>query len=180
MVSLDAVLGWVSILDIEHLMTPLQFLMRKIPVGHPLESATFVEIALQIIEEDPQAKSHLVLRRYGSLSASPRTQRGPNMVSMKNISRSMGTSRKRVVLPVDPSHVALPTAESPPPLQLLPLHKPLRSIFSNKERQWFLEGSARVLFTTEFVVLVEYFEVIVPFIYSKLIGCILKMQRSFV
>jgi hypothetical protein len=46
-------------------------------------------------------------------------------------------------------------------------HKPLKKIFSNKERQWFLESSAHVLFTTEFGILVENTEVIVPFIYSE-------------
>ncbi|KAG6577857.1 uncharacterized protein IUM83_16737 [Phytophthora cinnamomi] len=38
-------------------------------------------------------------------------------------------------------------------------------LVSNKERQWFLERSARTLFTTEFVILVLYTKVIIPLIY---------------
>ncbi|EEY62794.1 uncharacterized protein PITG_15213 [Phytophthora infestans T30-4] len=94
-------------------MVALDALLAWIPAGHPLKNASFIEIAIQITDEDPQARDRL-------------------------------------------AH----------PLELIPTQKSLATIFTAKERQRFLQHSARVLFTTEFVILVEYTEVIVPFIYS--------------
>lgn len=74
------------------------------------------------------------------------------------------------MLPVDLPASTLPTAPEvkPSTLHLAPVQEDsLNTVFSPKERQRFVEQSARVLFTTEFVILVEYTEVIVPFIYSE-------------
>ncbi|KAF4315712.1 hypothetical protein BBJ29_008787 [Phytophthora kernoviae] len=42
----------------------------------------------------------------------------------------------------------------------------LETIFSRKERAVFLQKSMRVLFITEYLMLVEYVEVVLPFVYS--------------
>ncbi|KAE8967198.1 hypothetical protein PF005_g27207 [Phytophthora fragariae] len=41
----------------------------------------------------------------------------------------------------------------------------LESIFSRRERATFIRESARVLFLTEYLVLVEYVEVVLPIVY---------------
>ncbi|EEY57181.1 uncharacterized protein PITG_11001 [Phytophthora infestans T30-4] len=105
MIGLDIVQAWVSISDIGNLMKYIRRVQRKIPVDHPLKSASFIEIAQQIIKDDSQAKAHLSLHHYSSA------------------------------------------------LTIL------------KERRLFVQRTAQVLFTTEFVILVEYTEVIVPFIF---------------
>ncbi|KAL3671964.1 hypothetical protein V7S43_002631 [Phytophthora oleae] len=183
MVALDALLGWVSISDIFDLVKDVLRLQRKIPAGHPLKSASFIEVALQIIEEDPPAGELLALRRYSSTAIVVKRGSGPNMTGIPS-SASLSTSRQtpaelpcrnkdyppscRQIVPVDVPVSALPTVPvvKTGSLVLVPVNKSLKSIFSPKERQHFLHMSARVLFTTEFVILVEYTEVIVPFIYS--------------
>jgi hypothetical protein len=179
MVALDAVLAWVSLSDITNLIKDVLRLRRKIPAGHPLKNTSFIEIALQIIEEDPTASERLKIRRYsstttvvsrssglpvegvarlGSITTSSSAQRGVVTTSRHSHPGSLSTSRQ--VLPVDLDTSSIPTApEAKAPTSL-------ESIFSPKERQCFLEKSARALFTTEFVILVEYTEVIVPFIFS--------------
>ncbi|KAK1930047.1 hypothetical protein P3T76_014544 [Phytophthora citrophthora] len=162
MIMLDAVLGLISISDIVHFMTTISFLRRKIPPGHTLESASFIQLALLIVGEDPKARERIVLRR----PSVKRTTRGPSMLNFRSLESK---SKNRQILPVDPPQLLIPTAEpliKPTSLELKAPGKSLKDIFSHKERQWLLERSARVLFTTEFVILVEYTEVVVPFIYS--------------
>lgn len=169
MIALDALLGWVSISDISDLVKDVLRLRRKIPAGHPLKTASFIEITLQIIEEDPHARDRLVMRRYSSSAMVVRRWSGPSMSYMTAHLQSGSSSTSRQVLPVD---LPNPTLHTTPEvktasLRLAPVQKSLGSIFSPKERQRFLQQSARVLFTTEFVILVEYTEVIVLFIYSE-------------
>ncbi|GMF21489.1 unnamed protein product [Phytophthora lilii] len=164
MVALDALLGWVSISDITYLTRDVLRLRRKISANHPLKNASFIEVALQIIEEDPSAGERLAMRRYSSTAVLVSRTSGQAMASAAAPPPQPGSLlTSRQVLPVD-----MPTSIAPEAsLQLAPVQKAIGNIFSPKERQRFLERSARVLFTTEFVILVEYTEVIVPFIYSK-------------
>ncbi|OWY95126.1 hypothetical protein PHMEG_00034952 [Phytophthora megakarya] len=66
---LNALYFWVSISDIGHIVKYIRTLQRKIPARHPLEPASFIEIAQRIISEDSQAKAHLSLRRYSTTLA---------------------------------------------------------------------------------------------------------------
>ncbi|KAE9346075.1 hypothetical protein PR003_g7607 [Phytophthora rubi] len=74
------------------------------------------------------------------------------------------------ILPVDTTGAPLPVAEVE---TFTPLHHDestqrcgvLEDVFSPRERRLFVQRTAQVLFTTEFVILVEYTEVIVPFIF---------------
>ncbi|KAG2829840.1 hypothetical protein JG687_00016302 [Phytophthora cactorum] len=50
----------------------------------------------------------------------------------------------------------------------------MKDVFSPRERRLFVQRTAQVLFTTEFVILVEYTEVIVPFIICM---CTLAMYQ---
>ncbi|KAG3152077.1 hypothetical protein PI126_g10683 [Phytophthora idaei] len=171
MVALDAVLAWVSISDIQHFMKTIFVLRRKIPAKHQLKNASFIEIAIQIIDEDPQARERLALRQY-SLAHAVRRSIGTSTILVGGplaTETNERSSTSRRVLPTDPPDlseaVATATARNPS-LKLANAQKSLDKIFSGKERQRFLQYSARVLFTTEFIILVEYTEVIVPFIYS--------------
>ncbi|KAG7394296.1 hypothetical protein PHYBOEH_005408 [Phytophthora boehmeriae] len=175
MIALDALLGWVSISDISHLMRDVLVLQRKIPAHHPLKKASFVEIALQITEEDPDTRGYLALRRYStSRVILKRASAGGPSATAFAVTSNISTKQ---VLPVEPPKESLPTAPvaKAPSLRLDPApkskaesgaSKTLLNIFTLKERQRFLKQSARVLFTTEFVILVEYTEVIVPFIFT--------------
>ncbi|EGZ04387.1 hypothetical protein PHYSODRAFT_536528 [Phytophthora sojae] len=105
MIALDAFLGCTSIWDISNLMRDIVALQHKIPHGHPLRSAKFIDVALQIVQEAPQTAA--LLEEFATLEKK----------------------------------------------------------FSLKERRKFVQRTAQVLFVAEFVILVEYTEVIVPFIF---------------
>ncbi|KAG1701564.1 hypothetical protein DVH05_010865 [Phytophthora capsici] len=169
MVGLDIFQGWVSVSDIDHLMKHIRLLQRKIPTGHPLESASFIDIAQQILTEDSHVKSHLSLRRYSSA-----------LEILKFDRRSLDSGNSAgASTDVMPARRVLPVTATGPPLRIaaVALHQDLSSrptrlleqIFSPRERRLFVQKTAQVLFTTEFVVLVEYTEVIVPFIFCKFI-----------
>ncbi|KAL4137390.1 hypothetical protein PRIC2_000912 [Phytophthora ramorum] len=165
-IGLDAFQAWVSISDINNLMKNIVLLQKKIPADHPMESASFIEIAQQLIREDSQAKAHLTLRHYNSALS---------ILSVDSMN-SVGASTD--ITPV-PSARVLPVASTGVPLLVAavetftPLHQDessqqhslLQNVFSPRERRLFVQRTAQVLFTTEFVILVEYTEVIVPFIF---------------
>ncbi|KAG6949185.1 hypothetical protein JG688_00014740 [Phytophthora aleatoria] len=160
MVALDAVLAWVSISDIQHFMKTIFVLRRKIPAKHQLKNASFIEIAIQIIDEDPEARERLALRKY-SLAHAVRRSIGTSTILVGGplaTETNERSSTSRRVLPADPPDlseaVATATARNPS-LKLVNAQKSLDKIFSEKERQRFLQYSARVLFTTEFIILVS-------------------------
>ncbi|KAK1944031.1 hypothetical protein P3T76_003943 [Phytophthora citrophthora] len=168
MVALDAFLAWVSMTDIQDLMRDIILLRRKIPTDHLLKAASFVEVALQIMKEDQQTGIHLARRQY---DFGIRTLKNSNSSSYSENSKGPGTDTVPTrVLPV----ITLPSQPSIAAVEVFQLsnqrntcnEKILDNIFSDKERQRFVQKAAQVLFTTEFVILVEYTEVIVPFIYS--------------
>jgi hypothetical protein len=166
MISLDAVQALVSLNDLNNLTRNIISLRRKIPPTHPLKSACFVDIALQVIEEDGQAGSHLDLRRYSSALAilKNRDRSGDSIHS----SGAAGDIASKYVKPV----LVAPRADTEETTTAVETFAPfvgdpglLRSVLSPRERKLFVHKTAQVLFTTEFVILVEYTEVIVPLIY---------------
>ncbi|KAL3665381.1 hypothetical protein V7S43_009419 [Phytophthora oleae] len=168
MVVLDALLAWVSMTDIQDLMRDVLLLRRKIPSNHTLKAASFVEIALQILKEDQQTGVHLACRRY---NFGVRALKTSNSSSYSENSKGPGADTVPTrVLPAttlrpQPSIAAVEISQ-PLNRRISSNEKILDNIFSDKERRWFVQKTAQVLFTTEFVILVEYTEVIVPFIYS--------------
>ncbi|GMF61619.1 unnamed protein product [Phytophthora fragariaefolia] len=113
MVGLDALLGWVSISDISSLVRDVLRLRRKIPSRHPLNSASFIEIALQIIEEDPHAARHLAMRRYSSTTLVVRRSSGLSTMPRMAPPQPSSLSTSRQVLPVDlPSSTMITAPET--------------------------------------------------------------------
>ncbi|KAG7378373.1 hypothetical protein PHYPSEUDO_010154 [Phytophthora pseudosyringae] len=172
MIGLDVAQAWMSISDIGHLMKTIRLLQRKIPAGHPLESASFIEIALQLIKEDAQAKAHLSLHCYSSALEILRSQDKRSIDSVNSVGGSTDVTPRssRRVIPVAATGAPLLVAAVE---TFTPLHQDessrrrslLENVFSPWERRLFVLRTAQVLFTTEFVILVEYTEVIVPFIF---------------
>ncbi|KAG3142656.1 hypothetical protein PI124_g16233 [Phytophthora idaei] len=172
MIGLDVVQAWVSISDIGHLMKFIRQLQRRIAAGHPLESASFIEITQQIIKEDSQAKAHLSLHHYSSALTilKLQNQRSVDSVSSVGASTDENSMQSRRVLPVATVGAPLLVAAAE---TFTPLHQDeasrrrsiMKDVFSPRERRLFVQRTAQVLFTTEFVILVEYTEVIVPFIF---------------
>ncbi|RLN90751.1 hypothetical protein BBJ28_00012725 [Nothophytophthora sp. Chile5] len=181
---IDFVLAWVSINDVSHLLVDITAFLEKIPASHLLKSKDFMEIALQILEEDPELSYATSLRFFSCKTPRPATVRSSKV---ENVNSSAVGSAKRSrnftwhrqifplapVLPDSPSttQVAvdnlLKTATSSSISDTKPsTFKSLDHVFSTKERLVYVQRTAQVLFTTEFIILIEYTEVIIPFIYS--------------
>ncbi|KAF1791015.1 hypothetical protein GQ600_14259 [Phytophthora cactorum] len=155
-------------------MTVVQMCSRGIDIGHPafheddlcskaqdscehqLKNASFIEIAIQIIDEDPQARERLACV---NIAWHMPFGEAPLLLKLTSAHRQAdGYS-----LPI---HQTLGSCRNGHSEKSIPQAKVSGQDFLGKERQRFLQYSARVLFTTEFIILVEYTEVIVPFIYS--------------
>ncbi|KAF1791704.1 hypothetical protein GQ600_25843 [Phytophthora cactorum] len=94
----------VSISDIQHFMKTIFVLRRKIPANHQLKNASFIEIAIQIIDEDPQARERLALRQY-SLAHAVRRSIGTSTILVGGplaTETNERSSTSRRVLPADP------------------------------------------------------------------------------
>ncbi|KAE9235478.1 hypothetical protein PF004_g9101 [Phytophthora fragariae] len=143
-----------------------------IPAEHPLKSASFIQIAQQIIKEDFHAKANLMLHRYNSAFSILKYPARGSVDSHSSVGALTDTTQmvSKKILPVDTTGAPLPVAEVE---TFTPLHHDestqrcgvLKDVFSPRERRLFVQRTAQVLFTTEFVILVEYTEVIVPFIF---------------
>ncbi|KAE8967655.1 hypothetical protein PF011_g27475 [Phytophthora fragariae] len=174
-IMLDAAQALISISDISSFMRHIILLRRKIPNNHPLKSACFVDIALQIIKEDDHSVIHLDSRRYSSavavlrrkLSSESRSS-DPAGDANRVVPASTITTRGVAVMVTSAVYPASPK-EGPtdPTRQII-------SVFSSEERKLFVHKTAQVLFTTEFVIHTEYTEVIGPLIY-----CIYTVSMFF-
>ncbi|EGZ14899.1 hypothetical protein PHYSODRAFT_301677 [Phytophthora sojae] len=142
-------------------------LRRKIPVNHALKSASFIDIALQITKEDNQARTYLGDCRYDSPVSILRNCRVESEGDISSIGRATKASVQVSPAAAQGASVMVRPAQHPEPRMedLLDERNLLMNVFSSKERKLFVHKTARVLFTTEFVMLTEYTEIIVPLIY---------------
>ncbi|GMF10252.1 unnamed protein product [Phytophthora lilii] len=155
-ITLDAALAWISLSDQLHLV-PLR---RKIPTGHPMKYATFLKLAQQIIKEDDVAPQLLSLRTY-SFGLTLLNQQACHTWSESSANPSaeiVGISVTQIL--------PLPTLTSVEPLAR-PATDSFESILSERERRCLVQQTARVLLTSEFIMLVLYTKFIVPFIFGK-------------
>ncbi|KAE9204079.1 hypothetical protein PF005_g13926 [Phytophthora fragariae] len=143
-IMLDAAQALISISDISSFMRHIILLRRKIPNNHPLKSACFVDIALQIIKEDDHSVIHLDSRRYSSavavlrrkLSSESRSS-DPAGDANRVVPASTITTRGVAVMVTSAVYPASPK-EGPtdPTRQII-------SVFSSEERKLFVHKTAQ-------------------------------------
>lgn len=63
--------AWLSIKDVNYFLADIISALKHIPADHPLKSANFVEIALQMLDEDAQLKTEVLLRHFSVRSHYP-------------------------------------------------------------------------------------------------------------
>ncbi|KAG7398717.1 hypothetical protein PHYBOEH_010558 [Phytophthora boehmeriae] len=166
----DFVLAWISINDVNQFLVGISRLLRKIPVGHPLKTADFVDVALQILEDDAILRESLSLRSFtcrlpeAIVDQPPKVHDsiGSGTREVEGTSRQLFASASTANASLD-SFVSTAAAVAP---YIQPESRALRRIFTAKERREYVQRTAQVLFTTEFIILIEFTEVIIPFIYS--------------
>lgn len=192
--AVDVLHFWVSMYDVLKTIKNVKILMAKIPEGHPIAAENFVQIAMRLMNLEAQhlsqTTSHFTDAAHPTWKA--QIEFWVNDNSKKPVSRiseseegedvgAKGPSQTRKpalgtrVFPVrsqqiqgrlqqkDSSRMISKTLE---PLTSLTSPTGLDAIFSRNERALFIRESARVLFITEYLVLVEYVEVVLPIVYS--------------
>ncbi|RLN88358.1 hypothetical protein BBJ28_00000662 [Nothophytophthora sp. Chile5] len=143
-----------------------------------------MEITLQILEEDAELSYGTSLRFFSCKTPRPASTRS---AKVEDVNSSAVGSAKRSrnftwhgqifplgpVLPDSPPTTqgavdnVLKTTASPSTSETKSsTFKSLDHLFSTKERLVLVQRTAQVLFATEFIILIEYTEVIIPFIYS--------------
>jgi hypothetical protein len=169
MILLDTIQAMISLSDINRLMKDILLQQAKIPTNHLLHSACFADVALQIIREDTQIAPYLSHQRYKFAFAALNSvdviedSMNPVMATATSLDGSVQLEKAAA-----PSH-ALPSRKVGPSPSNLSSDRflLLGDIFSASERRQFVHKAAQVLFVTEFAILAEYTEVIVPFIYCE-------------
>ncbi|KAL4137393.1 hypothetical protein PRIC2_000915 [Phytophthora ramorum] len=163
----DFVLAWISIKDVNHFLTDITTLLEKIPTNHALKKANFMEIALQILEEDAELRADTSLRFFAVQLPCPNAISGKasrvhnfDPTSDENKSTRQLIASESILARSPSSSFASVVPAKPQP------SKPLRRIFTARQRKEYVHRTAQVLFTTEFIILIEFTEVIIPFIYG--------------
>ncbi|GAB9476425.1 hypothetical protein Gpo141_00013491, partial [Globisporangium polare] len=185
---------WLSIRDVNEMLNEMKHFMDKIPKGHPWEHLNFVEIALIIIDEDPRVKSHpllhqscigtdrterLVERSSKSAKTLNASHRSVIVVPVANNADAQGQQHLVTSFTKAPSTRSggrggtkeAQNGGAAAKYALSAARKEVRTesgiaLFNDVQRLHFVQKATQVLFMTEFVLLTEYTEVIIPIIYS--------------
>ncbi|GMF40093.1 unnamed protein product [Phytophthora fragariaefolia] len=187
---------WVAMLDIAKLLNELKLLMSKIPRSHPMARENFVQIAerLRIYQANnaqrsrincPESHEHIPKNSWAKAANTVKilrySQRKTIILYKKNLffeatkDPKRFISRKARVFPFHPPHnirdegheligiqAGIDTvADVAPGLKI-------EALFSREDRSRFIKTATQVLYVTEHIVLVEYIEVVMPIIFSKL------------
>ncbi|KAG1701567.1 hypothetical protein DVH05_010868 [Phytophthora capsici] len=171
----DFVLAWISINDVNHFLSDITALLDKIPSNHPLKTANFMDVALKMLDEDEELRADISLRVFSVHT--PKIDKKPPKVraapKFQEIERSFQFSNR--ILPAlaifaksPQSSFVTTDAVAPDKPQTA---KAFRKIFTTQERVHYVHRTAQVLFTTEFIILIEFTEVIIPLIYSESPPC---------
>lgn len=143
---IDAVQGCVSVYDVYQGFQPLKNFLAEIPDGHPLQGKSFLEVAIDLNQE--------IQRMPRQSKTSSARLSGPTLA----------------IQPAKPSNgIIVPKASNK--VFVAPRIKTDISVYqtlsTTKTRVAFINATRKLLFTTEFVILVEYTEVIMPVLYSE-------------
>ncbi|KAE9244741.1 hypothetical protein PF002_g7234 [Phytophthora fragariae] len=184
--TLDLVLFCSSMLDVAALLKDVKILMDKIPPGYPMTNENFLQVAMRILAVDDtwrETKCQKNVRgsigndelpnRFSVNDKALDSMRGPThadavVVSNGRTQRCMRQAYQNAqVVPtgnykLDQHSIA---AEKAGPHSDDQFTMDITAIFSLSERATFVDKATRVLFVTEYLVLMEYTEVMIPVIF---------------
>ncbi|KAF4150660.1 hypothetical protein GN958_ATG00190 [Phytophthora infestans] len=181
--TVDLLHFWISMYDVIELLKRVKRLMDKIPKGHPAGKENFVQIAMRLIALETQQMSETrnqmsdishptwrsQIEAWVNLSTPTTTSNEistykleHNEMNDKAPSQTRKPSLGTRVCPVASSQTTRPPPKSTSDSDF---SIELDKVFSNNERALFIRESARALFVTEYIVLVEYVEVVLPLVY---------------
>ncbi|KAE8997357.1 hypothetical protein PF011_g15524, partial [Phytophthora fragariae] len=194
--AIDFTHFWLSMLDVVEALDEVKVLIDKIPQGHPIAKENFVHVAMRLVETEYMLKYPIKCSSTGASkvawaaemeawvsSKSVPSKGSSSRQDLSLVKKIKGgrlpgklliSSARARVFPVRPPQrrprVETKTGLSPdadPNIIVNPSASlGLETIFSRQERAQFIRQSDRVLFITEYIVLIEYAEVVLPIIYS--------------
>ncbi|KAE9168149.1 hypothetical protein PF004_g28595, partial [Phytophthora fragariae] len=147
----------------------VNLLMAKIPRDHALATENFVQVAarLMVIEAQVKARNEQIEVSDSCLAlTTPKLKpsgclEGPYVPKMKDVSMSRKwiSSQTARVFPFNPlNRYRKKPTNTGNDLEL-------ETLFTTAERSMFIRKTKHVLFIAEYLVLVEYVEVVLPFVY---------------
>ncbi|ETP00710.1 hypothetical protein F441_21934 [Phytophthora nicotianae CJ01A1] len=188
--TIDFLHFWMSMFDVIEALNEVKILMAKIPRSHPIAQESFVQIAMRILDIEATLKASRTdstknaswgLRMEKWVSSSNESKASSSRDASSTATRMiMGSGRKLSsnitrIFPIRFFHRRKWWQPRVRPTFAVEGHKvtrhpreelKLETIFSSKQRALFIRKSARVLFITEYLVLIEYAEVVLPIVYS--------------
>ncbi|EGZ10642.1 hypothetical protein PHYSODRAFT_519222 [Phytophthora sojae] len=179
----DLVQFWVSMLDIVEIFKDVNALMAKIPRDHPLATESFVQVAAHLMTAEAQAKAQSGQVEVNDpclalTTPAPKPTEAPESGSyvpkMKDayMSRQWIVSQTARVFPFHPQN----RYRKQPTISDNDLK--LDDILTPTERSMFIRKTKHVLFIAEYLVLVEYVEAVLPFVYCLHELILFQMHNS--
>lgn len=187
----DFIQAWISMKDMNELFVEVQHMMYKIQWLKNQPPPSIIDIANDIIENDENVRQHPGLR-LKSLQSEVLMLRSAQTKSIDV--KSVASFKAPTIVPVTAETIedavdlteslpavaskCVPSVESgkstesePPPPEPKSIHDQRRIAFimaglDEEERFLFVKKTVQILFVTEFMVLIEYTEVVIPIIYS--------------
>ncbi|KAK1947156.1 hypothetical protein P3T76_001166 [Phytophthora citrophthora] len=169
----DLVHFWLSILDVMDILKDVRKLMNKAPADHHLAQDNFMQVTLKLIainkDIDKKNQSNKAENPNSEILASFTDSwanaklvavRNPTRLELFQSDHTINRARK-----VFQSSQVLPVLFDKSKMEDI---ADLVKFFSQAERDVFIQKSTHVFFITEYLVLVEYAEVVLPIIYSKI------------
>lgn len=165
--------------DVLTVLNEVKVLMAKIPRGHPLAQENFLQVAMRILTIDSCATDSNRQRSFcgTSIFRETSTENSKAIAREREPTLTTGTTEnpegnrlfeKRKIVPMQTLGKGLAIGVFDgrtirPEVD----NRDLYSIFSQDERASFIKKSTQVVFITEYVVLVEFVEVVLPIVSGK-------------
>eukprot|EP00644_Phytophthora_capsici_P011310 jgi/Phyca11/110664/e_gw1.18.459.1 len=165
---------WFSMRGTIGVLRNVKELMAKIPSSHPIAKENFVEVALRLLAIQDRAESHDQLRsrnsskKINSLVLKSADSRAPTHADILSVSRVDSRVGRMLGRVIPKASKVFPTGSvQPKTVNVAENCCPgLETIFSCQERAAFVNTTTRVLYITEYLVLVEYTEAVLPMVYG--------------
>ncbi|KAJ8524043.1 hypothetical protein ON010_g17075 [Phytophthora cinnamomi] len=187
---IDLIQFWVSMIDIMEILNEMKTLVDKIPEDHPMRAANFMQVAIRLLDIEAardkslhsalqQTKAQHVCYTHDQTKGDPSARKAGYAITERRGRGGSWTqawirSNTARVLPFRPlpeQGVFTTNPHIPTKMGAAKNVKAgLDTIFSRKERIRFIHKAARVLFMTEYLVLIEYVEVALPIAYASVVG----------
>lgn len=179
--AIDFVQAWMSMMDVLREFRPLRKRLSGLPANHPLKGKSFLDAAIALVAHcdnnldiNRQHSKGKALINASTMLPDPTTSTSARNVlnipfqnKVCTISSPIIDSETRTKTLNPASIVPLPSNTLRTTLRTSPaVHELLQSITSESDRSEIVRVARQLLFTIEFIVLIEYTEIIIPIFYS--------------